>query len=386
VRVAHIVHHYGKLSESFIPDALEELERAGAEAWVGTMSVQGRDTYPFPPDERLLVCPPPGLVRRAVDRLRGRSAGRFAEQLARRLQPLRPAVVHAQFGWGAVTGVAVAERLGVPAVATFHGTDVTVVPVERADGAGWRGPAGHGYEGMFARLGTAIAVSDFIARKLRALGYEGPIDVIPAGVRLDRLPPRADDPPGEPRIVYVGRLNPQKGLSVLLEAMPRILEAAPAARLEVIGGGPSGAELEALADRLGVAPHTTFRGALPRREDVLEGLRRAHVCVMPSRAMPDGAAEGSPVVTKEAQAVGVPLVATDTGGIAETVPPEHRPDLVPGDDPPALADAVTRLLLDPEARVERARRAREWVEREFDATALARRTVRLYERLATASS
>jgi phosphatidyl-myo-inositol dimannoside synthase len=102
--------------------------------------------------------------------------------------------------------------------------------------------------------------------------------------------------------------------------------------------------------------------------------------------MPDGAAEGSPVVTKEAQAVGVPLVATDTGGIAETVPPEHRPDLVPGDDPPALADAVTRLLLDPEARVERARRAREWVEREFDATELARRTVRLYERLATASS
>ncbi len=98
--------------------------------------------------------------------------------------------------------------------------------------------------------------------------------------------------------------------------------------------------------------------------------------------MPDGQAEGSPVVTKEAQAVGVPVVATDTGGIAETVPPEHRDDLVPSDDPPALADAVSRLLAHADARRDRAQRARAWVEEQFDATALARRTVALYHRLA----
>jgi glycosyltransferase involved in cell wall biosynthesis len=109
---------------------------------------------------------------------------------------------------------------------------------------------------------------------------------------------------------------------------------------------------------------------------------RAHVLVMPSRAMPDGQAEGSPVVTKEAQAIGVALVATATGGIAETVPPEHRGDLVPGDDPPALAAAVARLLADPAGRRERARRAREWVEAEFGAAHLAGRTAALYRRLA----
>jgi glycosyltransferase involved in cell wall biosynthesis len=363
VRVAHVVHHYGKLSESFIPDALEELERAGAEAWVGTLSVEGRETYPFPPDERLIVCAP-SVARRAFDRLRGRSGTeRFAGEVAERLQPLAPAVVHAQFGWAAATGVAVAERLGVPAVTTFHGTDVTV----EGDGA---------YTGVFERLDTAVAVSRFIEGKLRALGYGGPIEIIPAGVRLDRLPFRGPQPEGEPRLLFVGRLNEQKGLAVLLEALPAI-----PARLDVIGGGPRRADLEALAKRLGVADRTTFHGPLPRREDVLEGLRRATVLVMPSRAMPDGAAEGSPVVTKEAQAVGVPLVATDTGGIAETVPPEHRGDLVPGDDPAALARAVTRLLDDPAARDDRARRAREWVEAEFDSAALARRTVALYERL-----
>jgi colanic acid/amylovoran biosynthesis glycosyltransferase len=365
VRIAHVVHHYGKLSESFIPDALEALERAGAEAWVGTLSVEGRETYPFPPDERLIVCPPPPLGRRALDRLRGRSGTeRFADRVAERLAPLAPAVVHAQFGWAAATGVAVARRLGIPAVTTFHGTDVTV---ERS---------GDSYARVFERLDTAVAVSRFIEAKLRSLGYAGPVEIIPAGVRLDRLPFRGEQPEGEPRLLFVGRLNEQKGLSVLLEALPAI-----EARLEVIGGGPSRGELEALAQRVGVAGRTTFHGPLPRREDVLDGLRRAHVLVMPSRAMPDGAAEGSPVVTKEAQAVGVPLVATDTGGIAETVPPEHRGDLVPGDDPAALARAVTRLLEDPAACAERARRAREWVEAEFDSAVLARRTVALYERL-----
>jgi colanic acid/amylovoran biosynthesis glycosyltransferase len=383
VRVAHIVHHYGQLSESFIPDALEELERAGAQGWVATMSVERRDTYPFPEASRLLVCPQPGVARRAWDRLRGRSGTeRFAAQAAERLRPQSPAIVHAQFGWGAVSGVAVARRLGVPAVATFHGTDVTVVPVTGGGAPGWHGPRGHSYAPMFETLDAAIAVSDFIAAKLRALGFAGAIEVIPAGVRLDRMPFREAEPDGAPRILYVGRLTPQKGLAVLLEAMPLILEAAPAARLEVIGGGPIRGELERRARGLGVSAQTSFRGPLPRREDVVAGLRAAHVFVMPSRAMPDGQAEGSPVVTKEAQAIGVPLVATDTGGIAETVPPEHRADLVPSDDPVALAAAVARLLADAERRRERARRARDWVEEEFGAAKLARRTVALYERLA----
>ena len=106
---------------------------------------------------------------------------------------------------------------------------------------------------------------------------------------------------------------------MLLDALPAI-----DAELDVIGGGPGRGELEARAQRLGVAERVRFHGPLPRREDVLEAMQRASVQVMPSRALPDGQAEGSPVVTKEAQAVGIPLVATDTGGIAETVPPAHR--------------------------------------------------------------
>ncbi|HWM08796.1 MAG TPA: glycosyltransferase [Solirubrobacteraceae bacterium] len=360
--VGHVVHRYGRLSESFIPDALEALERAGAQAWVGTLSVEGRDTYPFPPAERLLVSPPPPLPLRALDRLRGRSGTeRFAAAVAERLRPHSPALVHAQFGWAAGSGTAVARRLGVPAVVTFHGTDVTVAS------------PGDATTRAFDRIDMAFAVSRFIEDKLRGLGYAGRVEIVPAGVRLDRLAYRGDEP-GDGRILYVGRLNEQKGLSVLLDALPAV-----DAPLDVIGGGPSRDELEAKARRLGVP--ATFHGPLPRREDVLAAMRRAAVLVMPSRAMPDGAAEGSPVVTKEAQAVGIPLVATATGGIAETLPPEHRGDLVPGDDPPALAAAIERVLSDPAAAVARARHARAWVEEQFDSERLARRTVALYERL-----
>jgi colanic acid/amylovoran biosynthesis glycosyltransferase len=383
VRVAHVVHHYGRLSESFIPDALEQLDRAGAEAWVATLSVENRATYPFPPDERLLVCPPPPRWQRAVDRLRGRSgATRFAAAAARRLAPLRPAVVHAQFGWAAESGVALARRLGLRCAVTFHGTDVTTVPVRAPDADGWRGPRRHPYGRALAGVDLAIAVSKFIAAKLRALGFGGTIEIVPAGVDLEELTFRAAEPAGPAGLLYLGRLNPQKGPDLLLRALPAVLERHPQALLEVLGGGPSATELERLAGELGVAGNVRFLGPLPGREPVVEALGRAHVLVMPSRAMPDGQAEGSPVVTKEAQAVGVALVATDTGGIAETVPPAHRPELAPGDDPAALAARVSALLDDPEARRRRAVEARRWVEEQFDQRRLAERTAALYARLA----
>ena len=383
MRVAHVVHHYGRLSESFIPDALSQLERAGAEAWVGTLSVENRATYAFPPDDRLLVSPPPPVWQRAADRLRGRSgAERFAATLAPRFSPLEPAVVHAQFGWAAESGVALARRLRVPCAVTLHGTDVTTVPVGEPDATGWRGPPRHPYGRALVDADLAIAVSAFIAGKLRALGRAGPIEILPAGVDLERLTFRAAEPPGDGRLLYLGRLNPQKGPDLLLRALPAVLERHPGAMLEVLGGGPSAPELERLAGELGVAERVEFLGPLPGREPVVAALARAHVLVMPSRAMPDGQAEGSPVVSKEAQAAGVAVVATDTGGIAETIPPAHRADLSAGDDPAALAARVCALLDDPAARRRRAEEARRWVEEQFDQRRLAERTVAMYERLA----
>jgi glycosyltransferase involved in cell wall biosynthesis len=366
------------MSESFIPDGMETLRDVGCENWLVTHSVDNRDSYPYPPDEQIIVARPPARVRRVYDRLRGRNgADRFAWAAADDVRGLAPDLVHAHFGWAARTGVTLSGDLHTPLVVTFHGTDATTSGPRSRHGS-TRGR--WGYERLDDRIDLAVAVSSFIEGRLRARGYRGPTEIIPAGVRLDRFAFRDQEPPPRPlRLLFVGRLVEQKGVSVLLRALPVVAAEIADVQLDVLGDGPARHELERLARALGVGARVSFHGAT--RSGVLAALRRAHVLVAPSRVMPSGAAEGSPVVTKEAQAVGVPVVATHTGGMAETVPPGHRPYLVAGDDSEALAARVLGLACDPVARRSRAVEGRRWVEERFDAVVLARRTLSTYERL-----
>jgi colanic acid/amylovoran biosynthesis glycosyltransferase len=132
-----------------------------------------------------------------------------------------------------------------------------------------------------------------------------------------------------------------------------------------------------LAGELGLEAAVTFRGPQARTE-VIAAMRRAHVQLMASRTMADGAAEGSPVVAKEAQAIGVPLVATDNGGTRETVPPEDRHLLVAENDPAGLAARILGVLGDRDAGTERVVRARRFVAEAFDWNELGRRTAAVY--------
>jgi glycosyltransferase involved in cell wall biosynthesis len=104
--------------------------------------------------------------------------------------------------------------------------------------------------------------------------------------------------------------------------------------------------------------------------------------VLASRTPPDGEAEGSPVITKEALAVGVPIVATDNGGTAETIPPSYRHELVPEGDDAALAAAIEALVAEHDRWPDRVRIGRRWVEEQFDWAALAARLTAIYAELA----
>jgi glycosyltransferase involved in cell wall biosynthesis len=139
---------------------------------------------------------------------------------------------------------------------------------------------------------------------------------------------------GRPLVVAVGRLHPQKGYDVLLDAVGRWAGADTPPLLAVAGDGPLHDELAAriAAERLPVV-------LLGRRSDVPDLLGAADVCVLPSRW------EGSPFTAQEALRAGTPLVATRAGGIPELV--GDAADLVPVGDAPALADALKRVLTDP---------------------------------------
>jgi glycosyltransferase involved in cell wall biosynthesis len=298
-----------------------------------------------------------------------------------RIRRFQPSVVHAHFGWAAPLAAELADRLGLPLVCTFHATDVTVTPEPPA----FEGGVSPTYAGVFRRLDHAFAVSQYIADALQAIGWRGPTEILPAGVRLDLFPERSRIPPADPaRLLYAGRLVRRKGLDVLLHAFGELQTQRPDITLEVVGDGEERAEYEELARTVAPGGNVRFLGACGR-DDVLRALQSAHVLILPSRTMPSGEVEGSPVIVKEALAVGVPVVATRNGGLPEVIPPAYRDELVPEDDPAALATRLEAILQDAPAWPDRARVGRAWVEAEFDWGVLGRRTAEVYARLAASN-
>jgi glycosyltransferase involved in cell wall biosynthesis len=155
---------------------------------------------------------------------------------------------------------------------------------------------------------------------------------------------------GAPLLLAAARHEHQKGLDVLLAALPAIARGAPGARLAVAGrDGNQTPRLRAAAERSGLGGWVAFLGA---RGDVAELLSAADVFVVPSRW------EGFGGVLLEAMALEAPIVASDLPAVREVVG-DDTALLVPPDRPDALAAAVTAALADPAAAARRAGRARE---------------------------
>ncbi len=186
-----------------------------------------------------------------------------------------------------------------------------------------------------------LAVSSDLAANARSAGATD-VRVFPAlapplaPAERDRANVRAElgVPDGRPLVVAVGRLHPQKGYDVLLDAVGRWTGRESAPLVAIAGDGPLHDELAAriAAERLPVV-------LLGRRDDVADLLAAADACVLPSRW------EGSPFTAQEALRAGTPLVSTRAGGIPELV--GEGAELVPVGDAAALADALDRVLTDP---------------------------------------
>lgn len=214
----------------------------------------------------------------------------------------------------------------------------------------------------YSRNRAVIAVSKSVATSIRPpwLGRSPKVEVVIHGIdqRTVNTSPtaRADARatlgigPDDEVIGTVGNFTPKKDHRVLLGALALLVPEHPTLRLVIVGSGPLEGKLRAQAATLGVGSHVIWAGS---RSDVPDILPAFDLFVLSSLH------EGLSIALLEAQAAGVPCVATNVGGIPEIL--EHGRDglLIPPSDPAAIARAVGELLGDPERRYQMSTAARQ---------------------------
>jgi colanic acid/amylovoran biosynthesis glycosyltransferase len=323
-------------TETYIRSQAEAMGRYQSQ-YVGLERVAGLDL----PEDRVIVLNRGGRLgraRQAVFEWFG-----VSPSLVAALRGLRPVLVHAHLGSDGAMALPLARRLRLPLVVTFHGFDATA-----SDEAVRR--RGRRYQAFLRRRDAMkregrlfIAVSEFIRGKLLERGWpEERVVVHYIGVDTERF--RADPGvPREPVVLFVGRLIETKGVTHLIAAMREVQTGVPEAELVVVGGGPLRGDLERQARESGVRARF-LREIAPA--DVRAWMNRARVVCMPSVTASDSTVEAMPIVALEAQAMGVPVVGSRSGGIPEAVVDGETGLLGPEGDRAALAAHLEALLTD----------------------------------------
>lgn len=186
-------------------------------------------------------------------------------------------------------------------------------------------------------LATVVTVSEAAAGSLAAVGIARKrIRIIAPGVA-----PRAEAvrPTGAPVIGAISRLSHEKNVGLLLKAFALVAKEIPEATLRVYGDGPERETLASLAESLGIGPKTAFLGHVPEA-----GTRCGEFAIF---AVPSSR-ESFGLAALEAMACGVPVVATKVGGLPELILDGETGMLVPPEDERAMADALLKVLREPE--------------------------------------
>lgn len=263
----------------------------------------------------------------------------------------------------AVMGAA-AKRAGAQrVVATTHGHEVgwSMLPGARA---------------TLRRIGRSADVITYISEytlgRLRpAFGQHATYVALPSGVDSDYFCPASAAARRETRlalnvgdapcIVCASRLVARKGQDQLIRALPEVRRRVPGAQLVIVGDGPYRGRLRRLAEDV---EGVQFTGPVPR-DRLRDIVAAADVFAMPARTRGGGLdVEGLGIVYLEAQACAVPVVAGDSGGAPETVTPKTGV-VVDGNDTAAIADALSRLLIDAPLRASMGSQGRPHVERYY---------------------
>jgi glycosyltransferase involved in cell wall biosynthesis len=260
------------------------------------------------------------------------------------LARMQPDVLHTHLQFSSTFGVAAAVSLGRSGPRLVD--HIHIDPLQAY--AFWQRL---GCRILAPQVAAYVAVSNSL-RNATSLAFGGrarSIKVIPPGINLQIIHERHADPArvdyfraGARRVIgTIGRLSEEKGLHVLIEATPRLLEKDPATRILIVGDGPLSNMLKQRAQQLAVSHAVAFVGY---QSDVVSAYRAMDVFVSLSRY------EGFGVALIEAMALKVPVIATKVKGTVDAVLDGETGILVPYNDAMAIVSAIERLFNKPSMR------------------------------------
>ncbi len=303
---------------------------------------------------------------------------RNVRALTSALRENRITLIHAHNGRATLLAALTRRKIDIPALMTQH----FLAPQFTT----YRGPkrlvAGVAHHWVNRRLAHVIAISEAARSAMITREHipPGRITTVPNGISLIEEPDAerramirrelsiADN---QPLVVTVARLAAEKGISCLLQSIVLVGKTYSEARFVVVGAGPLQEQLLREAKQWGIEDRLTFTGF---RGDAQNFIAAGDIFVLPSPAEPFG------LVLLEAMALAKPVIATRAGGPLEIVEADRTGLLVPPGDPNALADAITRLLSQPDTAQTMGQAGRLRFEQHFTARQMAQATLAVYEK------
>jgi len=305
---------------------------------------------------------PPGLEMRSLHLIYAMESIRLALEMSRR--NLRHIHVHMANNGATVALLACIYDKGLEYSMTIHGSD-EFFHVDR----------------FYLKIKTERArfvrcISHFC--KAQIMIWSNPdkwadYHIVHCGVDAGRFSMKQDQSDKKFTILFVGRLEPIKGLIVLFEAVKRLTNAGIDCRLDIVGDGPLNDVLLKKAMQIGLLERVAFNGPVGQ-DEIMDHYDRAHALVISSFM------EGIPVVLMEAMAKGLAVVATNVGGITELVEDGSNGFVVPAGSVDHLYDALKRLADDHELTVKMGIQGRKKVVEEFSITHLGEAMFRLFDK------